>query len=403
MTNRLEINGTRFLEDLDALREFGKQGVGVVRQAFSEPDIASRRWLAEKFKACGLIPRWDPAANLFGLPTQSGQPILIGSHSDTQPEGGWLDGAYGVILALEVARTSQESGGPPVAVVSFQDEESAFMPLTGSRYFSGHLDLDTLYDLTNTSGQRYGDEATALPEVQGVKPVKINNFSHFLEAHIEQGPVLDLANETIGVVETIVGSRQFEITIEGQQNHAGTTPMSLRRDAVTGFSALVTALEQRYTATATPRSVWTIGRVEVHPNAPSIVPGSVTCSVQMRDGTLSQLDLMCDITRDTAQEIAKTRNLNISTIESKSVEPVEMNKRVINAFCEAANSNTPGRWRRMPSGALHDAMNLADHMPTGMLFVPSIGGVSHAFEEDTDRDDLVAGVQVMADTVIRLA
>ena len=173
MTSRLKINGTRFLEDLDALREFGKQGIGVVRPAFSAPDIASRRWLAEKFKACGLIPRWDPAANLFGLPPQSGQPVLIGSHSDTQPEGGWLDGAYGVILALEVARTSQESGGPPVAVVSFQDEESAFMPLSGSRYFSQYLDLDTLYDLTNAAGQRYGDEATMLPEVQELSLIHI--------------------------------------------------------------------------------------------------------------------------------------------------------------------------------------------------------------------------------------
>ena len=402
MTNRLKINGTRFLEDLDALREFGKQGIGVVRPAFSAPDIASRRWLAEKFQACGLTPRWDPAANLFGLPPQSGQSILIGSHSDTQPEGGWLDGAYGVILALEVARTSQESGGPPVAVVSFQDEESAFMPLSGSRYFSRYLDLDTLYDLTNAAGQRYGDEATALPEVQGVEPLETNHFSHFLEAHIEQGPVLDLANETIGVVEAIVGSRQFEVVIEGQQNHAGTTPMSLRRDAVTGFSAFVAALEQRYTAAATPRSVWTIGQVEVHPNAPSIVPGRVSCSVQMRDGALNQLDLMCDITRDTAQEIAKARNLKISSIQNKSVEPVDMDERVINALCEAANLNAPGRWRRMPSGALHDAMNLANRMPTGMLFVPSIGGVSHAFEEDTRRDDLVAGVQVMADTVVQL-
>ncbi|HJL54184.1 MAG TPA: M20/M25/M40 family metallo-hydrolase, partial [Arenicellales bacterium] len=129
----------------------------------------------------------------------------------------------------------------------------------------------------------------------------------------------------------------------------------------------------------------------------------VSCSVQMRDGALNQLDLMCDITRDTAQEIAEARNLKISSIQNKSVEPVDMDERVINAFCEAANLNAPGRWRRMPSGALHDAMNLADHMPTGMLFVPSIGGVSHAFEEDTHRDDLVVGVQVMADTVVQLA
>ena len=123
----------------------------------------------------------------------------------------------------------------------------------------------------------------------------------------------------------------------------------------------------------------------------------------MRDGTLDQLNLMCDITRNTAEEIALKRNLDITLIENKSIEPVDMDERVIGAFCKAANLNTPGKWRRMPSGALHDAMNLAEHMPTGMLFTPSIGGVSHAFEEDTDRDDLVAGVQVMADTVVELS
>jgi len=403
MSQNLTTNGDRFLADLDALREFGKQGSGVVRPAFSPPDIDSRRWLTGKFEACGLRPRWDPAANLFGMPPQSGKPILIGSHSDTQPEGGWLDGAYGVILALEVARTCQEAGGPPVAVVSFQDEESAFMPMTGSCFFSGNLSRDTLYDLSNAAGQRYGDLASALPELEEPESLNPDLFSAFLEAHIEQGPVLDQAGEIIGVVETIVGSRQFEVTITGQQNHAGTTPMALRQDAVTGFAAFITKLEERFTEIATPRSVWTIGRVDVHPNAPSIVPGALNCSVQMRDGSLSQLDAMCEITQKVAAQTAAERNLNISLLETKAVDPVDMDDQVIEAFCDAAGSNAPGAWRRMPSGALHDAMNLAPRIPTGMMFVPSIGGISHAFEEDTEREHLVAGVQVMADAVTQLA
>ena len=403
MSYTLTTNGERFLADLDALREFGKQGTGVVRPAFSAPDIDSRRWLSEKFQACGLTPRWDPAANLFGLPSQPGKPILIGSHSDTQPEGGWLDGAYGVILALEVARCCQEAGGPPVAVVAFQDEESAFMPMTGSCYFSGKLPRDELYDLTNAAGQRYGDLAIALPEVAESAPLDPAVFSAFLEAHIEQGPVLDQSGETIGVVETIVGSRQFEVTIKGQQNHAGTTPMNLRKDAVTGFAAFISKLEERFTEVATPRSVWTIGRVNVHPNAPSIVPGALNCSVQMRDGSLSQLDAMCEITRQVAEQTAAERNLDITLLDTKAVTPVDMDNLVIERFCESAESNAPGAWRRMPSGALHDAMNLAPEIPTGMMFVPSIGGVSHAFEEDTQREHLIAGVQVMADAVASLA
>ena len=403
MHQKLKINGDRFLVDLEALREFGKQGTGVIRPAFSPADIDSRRWLAEKFEDCGLTPRWDRAANLFGIPSQPGKSVLIGSHSDTQPEGGWLDGAYGVILALEVARTCQEVGGPPVAVVSFQDEESAFMPLTGSCFFSGKLPRDALYDLTNAAGQRYGDLASALSEVEESETLDPGLFSAFLEAHIEQGPVLDQAGEIIGVVETIVGSRQFEVTIKGQQNHAGTTPMALRRDAVTGFGAFITNLEERFTKIATPRSVWTIGRVDVHPNAPSIVPGELNCSVQIRDGSLAQLDAMCEMIQKAAAQTAVERNLDISLLETKAVAPIDMDDGIVEQFCEAAKSTAPGAWRRMPSGALHDAMNLAPQLPTGMIFVPSIGGISHAFEEDTQREHLVAGVQVMADTVGRLA
>ena len=402
MDQKLKINGDRFLVDLEALREFGKQGTGVIRPAFSPADIDSRRWLTEKFEDCGLTPRWDPAANLFGIPSQPGKPVLIGSHSDTQPQGGWLDGAYGVVLALEVARTCQEVGGTPVAVVAFQDEESAFMPLTGSCFFSGKLPRDALYDLTNAAGQRYGDLASALSELKEPETLTPGLFSAFLEAHIEQGPVLDQAGEIIGVVETIVGSRQFEVTIKGQQNHAGTTPMALRRDAVTGFSAFITNLEERFTKIATPRSVWTIGRVDVHPNAPSIVPGELNCSVQIRDGSLAQLDAMCEMIQKAAAQTAVERNLDISLLETKAVAPVDMDEGIIEQFCEAAESTAPGAWRRMPSGALHDAMNLAPQLPTGMIFVPSIGGISHAFEEDTQREHLVAGVQVMADTVARL-
>lgn len=394
----LPIQPDRFLADLHTLRGFGASGIGkgVIRPAFSEPDIAARAWLAEQMIDAGLTVHIDPVGSVFGLADSPS--LLLGSHTDSQPEGGWLDGALGVIAALEIARASQEAGGSPVSVVSFQDEEGRFGVTTGSAVWSGHLPLPDADMLKDRDGISFGQARAVMPG-RSDSFVDPTHFTGFLEMHIEQGPVLDREKETIGVVDAIVGIRDMKITFEGQQNHAGTTPMQVRRDAFQALSRFNTLIEDRFANVVTPRTVWTIGHVSLHPNASSIVPGRVTFSMQWRDGDADRLGRMETIIRETAEEIAQSGGFSLTYGPMLGLEPVDMAPRLRDALERAAEADVPGRWRSMPSGALHDATNVAELMPVAMLFVPSINGISHAFEEDTAEADLVTGLRVLARAV----
>lgn len=387
------INPTRFLADLHALRSFGAQGTGVIRPAYSVPDLAARDWLAARMVEAGLSVHWDAMGNLFGL--APGPSLLLGSHSDTQPTGGWLDGALGVIAALEVARASREMGGPAISVVSFQDEEGRFGGTTGSAVWSGLLSLAEADTAEDTDGIRLAEARQGLGSRVGpdVDPAQ---FTGFVELHIEQGPTLDSAGEQIGVVTDIVGYREVMVTLSGQQNHAGTTPMALRRDAFQGLAAFNARLNDRLRNVVTPQSVWTIGHVAVAPNASSIVPGQVRFSMQWRDGDAGRLARMQAVIDETLHEVAREMGLGLEVGALIGLEPVAMDAALRARLETAAEAVAPGRWRRMPSGALHDATNVARLMPVAMLFVPSIGGISHAFEEDTAEADLVAGLRVLA-------
>lgn len=387
------INPTRFLADLHALRSFGAQGTGVIRPAYSAPDLAARDWLAARMAEAGLSVHWDAMGNLFGL--APGPSLLLGSHSDTQPTGGWLDGALGVIAALEVARASREAGGAAISVVSFQDEEGRFGGTTGSAVWSGLLPLVEADTAEDTDGIRLAEARQGLGSRVGpdVDPAQ---FTGFVELHIEQGPTLDSAGEQIGVVTDIVGYREVMVTLSGQQNHAGTTPMALRRDAFQGLAAFNARLNDRLRNVVTPQSVWTIGHVAVAPNASSIVPGQVRFSMQWRDGDAGRLARMQAVIDETLHEVAREMGLGLEVGALIGLEPVAMDAALRARLETAAEAVAPGRWRRMPSGALHDATNVARLMPVAMLFVPSIGGISHAFEEDTAEADLVAGLRVLA-------
>lgn len=394
----LPVNAERFLADLHALRQFGAAGVGkgVVRPAYSDADIAAREWLAGRMREAGLSVHVDPVGSVFGL--AEGTSLLLGSHSDSQPEGGWLDGALGVIAALEVARASAEAGGPPVSVVSFQDEEGRFGVTTGSAVWSANLSLEKADGLTDRDGVTFAD-ARARMTGRSEEFVDPGRFSGFLEMHIEQGPVLDREGEAIGVVDAIVGIRDMKITLVGEQNHAGTTPMPGRRDAFQALSRFNTLLAERFANVVTPHTVWTIGHVSLHPNASSIVPGKVTFSMQWRDGDTDRLGRMEAIIRETVEEVAATGGFELSFGPLLGLEPVDMDPRLRSALETSAESDVPGRWRKMPSGALHDATNVSKLMPVAMLFVPSIGGISHAFGEDTAEPDLVTGLRVLAGAV----
>lgn len=396
----LPINPDRFLHSLHQLRQFGAAGVGkgVHRPAYTEPDLAARDWLAGEMRAAGLTPHFDPVGNLFGL--CEGPSLLLGSHSDSQPEGGWLDGALGVMAALEVAKAAQEAGGPPVSVVSFEDEEGRFGVTTGSAVWAGNLSLDKADTLVDRDGVNFAAARSIFAD-RAAGFVDPGRFTGFMEMHIEQGPYLDTTGEKIGVVTDIVGIRDMKITLEGQQNHAGTTPMHLRRDAFQALVRFSTLINERFRNVVTPATVWTIGHVRLHPNASSIVPGKVTFSMQWRDGDAARLSRMEEIIRDTAAEVAGADEA-LSYGPMLGLEPVAMDARLRSALVQSSEQVAPGKWREMPSGALHDATNVARLMPVAMLFVPSIGGISHDFAEDTDEADLVAGLKVLAGAVARL-
>ncbi|MGR3494392.1 hydantoinase/carbamoylase family amidase [Citreimonas sp.] len=391
----IPVNPERFLADLHALRAIGASGVGkgVVRPAYTRAEIEARDWFAARIGDAGLEPRFDPMGNLFGL--AEGRSLLVGSHTDTQPEGGWLDGALGAVAGLEIARAAREAGRPAVSCVSFQDEEGRFGVTTGSAAWSGLLTQAEADALTDHAGITLGDARAAMGDRLG-GPVDPARFTGFLEMHIEQGPVLDGTGQALGVVEAIVGIRDMAVTFHGQQNHAGTTPMHLRRDAFQALAAFNAALNERFANVVTPATVWTIGHVALHPDASSIVPGRARFSMQWRDRDPDRLKRMEAIIRETAAEIAETRGLNVEFGPMLGIEPVAMDEGLRAALRDAAEATAPGQWREMPSGALHDASNVGSLMPAAMLFVPSIGGISHAFEEDTAEDDLVTGLHALA-------
>ncbi|KIN63205.1 N-carbamoyl-L-amino acid hydrolase [Sulfitobacter noctilucicola] len=391
----MKVDPERFLSDLHQLRSYGASGVGkgVVRPAYSEADLEARGWLAERFEQAGLRVEVDAMGNLFGL--AEGPSLLMGSHSDSQPEGGWLDGALGVIAALEVARAAKEAGGPAISVVSFQDEEGRFGVTTGSAVWSGQLSLSEADGFADHAGVTLKNARLAMVDMV-TGDVDAAQFTGFIELHIEQGPTLDTSGEQIGVVTDIVGIRDMKITFEGQQNHAGTTPMHLRRDAFQAVSTFNALINDRFRNVVTPSTVWTIGHVSLHPNASSIVPGKAVFSMQWRDGDGERLKRMETVIRDAAQEVADDLGMTLSFGPMLGLEPVEMDARLRAALEQGAETVAQGRWRTMPSGALHDATNVSRLMPVAMLFVPSINGISHAFEEDTSETDLVAGLEVLA-------
>jgi len=395
------INPARLLGDLHRLREFGACGVGVVRESLTPIDIESRHWLCSRMEEAGLDARIDGVGTVFGRSRNPGPALLIGSHTDTQPQGGWLDGAMGVIYGLEVARALAECDKTKhlaVDVASWIDEEGAFATCLGSQVFCGELDPKAVRGLVNSEGRSLG-EALREAGLEGVAVERGEPGRHigYAEAHIEQGPWLEYRQKRIGAVTGIVGSRNFAVSFTGQQNHAGTAPMALRRDAGHALVELAHRVYETFPEHAGERSVWTIGRIALDPGVRSIVPGRAEMNLQFRDEDAAVLDRLEAHARTLVAEsnAAGRTEAHMTEVGKRSV-PARMDGRLRGHIERAAEHHAPGDWISMPSAAIHDAQVLARHMPAAMMFVPSIGGVSHAFEEDTSEQDLVLGGQVFA-------
>ena len=396
------IDGDRLIADLRTLREFGARGTGVVRTALSPVDLESRRWLCARLAEAGLDAGIDGAGNVLGRSRNSGGAVIVGSHTDTQPTGGWLDGAMGVIYGLEVARALSESPATrhfAVDVASWLDEEGRFCGCFGSLSFVGETPagaLDSL-DSTDGTGMTLG-QALREAGLEGVAPQRLDPERHvaYLEAHIEQGPWLEDEGNRIGVVTSIVGSRNFTVVFDGEQNHAGTTPMGRRRDAAHAMVEFAHSIFDGFPAAADERTVWTIGEMTLEPNAMSIVPGRARLNLQFRDQDPAVLDRLESLARDLLARVNEGPCSAVMHARKHHSVPAPMDAGLRGHLERAAERHAPGRWTSMPSAAVHDAQILARHLPSAMLFVPSINGVSHAFEEDTSEEDIVLGCQVLA-------
>ncbi len=396
------IDPDRLLADLRRLRKFGACGIGVVRQSLSPIDIESRSWLRSRMEDAGLDARIDGVGTVFGRSRNHGPALLIGSHTDTQPRGGWLDGAMGVIYGLEVVRAlaeCDETKHLAVDVASWIDEEGRFSTCLGSLTFCGELaPAGAVRELSDEGGKSLGD---ALREAgldgMPVERCEPGRYAGYAEAHIEQGPWLEHRDKRIGAVTGIVGSRNFTIAFEGQQNHAGTTPMALRRDAGHALVELAHRVHETFPEQAGERSVWTIGRIALDPGVRSIVPGRAELHLQFRDQDEAILDRLEAHARALVAEADARGRAKVHMTEvGKRSLPARMDDRLRGHIERAAEHHAPGGWIAMPSAAIHDAQVLSRHMPAAMMFVPSIGGVSHAFEEDTSEEDIVLGCRVFA-------
>lgn len=400
------VNGARVVADLNALRAIGAYKTGVHKPTFSEPHMRSLEWLAQRFPEAGLVREIDGIGNVIGTSTKRGPKLLAGSHLESQNYAGWLDGPLGVVYALEAARVINPDPNFPgaVEVAAWCDEEGHFGSFLGSRSYVGAVteaDIDAARDRNNGKSMR-----DALREVglAGRPRITAERGRHigYLEAHIEQGQSLESDALKIGIVTSIVGIWQYRIVFTGEQNHAGTTRMAVRRDAGLALARFCVAIDDRFPAVCGPRTVWTTGRITLDPGAPSIIPGNAEMLFQIRDddpAVITRLEALLD---SMAAEATTQGRCSVAVERIRTGAPAMMDASIQQAIEAASASLAGGRSLRMPSGAGHDAQILSTIMPAGMLFVPSIGGISHHWTENTDDADIVTGAKVFVETCRRL-
>ena len=397
----------RMQSRIEALSRFGADpGGGVSRVAFGDADIAGRDYVRTLMEDEGLEVRVDVAGNIIGrrrgrddgLP-----PILFGSHIDSVPGGGNYDGDVGVVAAIEVIELLNDhdlTTRHPLEVVVFADEEGG---LTGSRAMIGKL-TDAAMQVVSHSGLTIRDGIRRL----GGDPDRIEDAARkpgelkaFVELHIEQGAILYEEGIDIGVVEGIVGIRWWDITVEGEANHAGTTPMNRRTDAMVTAAELALAIN-RVATELEGRHVATVGRIEALPGAPNVIPGKVVMSLEIRDLDAAKMQRVFELIAAEAESIAEARGTRVRFNELDVASPPAPTDQRLRDVIQQAADELGLTWLRMPSGAGHDAQDLAQIAPTGMIFVPSVDGISHSPREFTTAVDMANGANVLLRTLLAI-
>ena len=407
-TPPLRVNGPRLLDHLQKLSEFGKnpQG-GVTRLAYSDADRAGRDYALELMRAAKLETSIDAAGNLVGRRNGSTRasilpPLMLGSHIDSVPEGGNYDGDVGSFAAIEVLQTLEESRvffRHPIEVIVFQNEEGG---LIGSRAISGQLTAPEL-DLVSRSGKTIRDGIRFIggdPERLAEVKRKPGDIAAYVELHIEQGAILDRKKLDIGVVTGIVGIHWWDVTIEGFANHAGTTPMDQRHDAMLA-SARFTDMVNRVVTSVPGLQVGTVGRIQAFPGAPNVIPGRVVLSLELRDLDSAKIAMLYQKIGAEAEKIARTTGTQFSFKEINVNIPAPTDPGIREIISQSARE-LGLTTLSMPSGAGHDAQDMAKLGPIGMIFIPSVGGISHAPKEFSRPGDIVNGANVLLRTLMKL-
>jgi len=405
----LKINATRLLDNLRSLAQIGRTpDGGVSRPALSENDVAGRAWFKARVEEAGLVFEMDAAGNLSAiLPSTNPQAstLLFGSHLDSVPNGGRFDGSLGVLCALEALQTIQDAQlALPfrLEVISFTDEEGAFLGTFGSRIFVGELTQQHVQSVRQSPEQldagleRLGLTRSGLLSAQ--RPPQ--ELAGFIEVHIEQGTRLEDAGLDIGIVTGIVGIRSFWLRFSGQAAHAGTMPMDQRRDALWGASEFVRKARAMVMERFSP-GVMNCGQIHVSPGSFNIVPGEARLALEFRHSTLEQMDEMETALLDLAAKIAGAQQLQLEAEPLASSFPSRMDERMMQ-MVEKASDRVGLKHIRLPSLAGHDARSLVQITPTALFFVPSVAGISHNPRELTHDKDAVNGANVLLHTLLAL-
>ena len=408
-TNLPRIDGARLWDSLMALARIGATDKGGVRRlALTDEDRAGRDLVTGWCREAGLTVTVDRIGNIFARrdgtdPARA--PVMSGSHIDTQPSGGRFDGNYGVLAALEVVRTLNAQGirtAAPVELAIWTNEEGTrFQPvMMGSGVFAGVFDLEQTLGRTDLDGRTVGAELKRIGYA-GAAPCGGRPVGAYFEAHIEQGPVLEDTKNTIGVVTGVMGLRWFQVTVSGQDSHAGPTPMHLRRDAMLGAARMVEAVN-RIALQHQPHGRGTVGHLRVKPNSINVVPGEVNFSVDIRHADAAGLDAMEEALRTEFARVATEGRLEVAIADVSRFAPTAFDRGMGDAVREAAGRlGLPHM--DIVSGAGHDAVYLARLAPTAMIFVPCENGISHNEIENASPQDLEAGCNVLLHAMLAAA
>ncbi|MBJ9624321.1 Zn-dependent hydrolase [Burkholderia multivorans] len=412
MNTSLQLDGAVLLRQLRELGEIGadRELGGRTRIALTDDERAGRDRVVAWMRALDLDVRIDRIGNIFGTlhagPAAAGrQPLMIGSHIDTVKNAGALDGCYGVLAGLAVARAFRDARiepERPITVAAFTNEEGIrYQPdMMGSLVHAGGLSIDDALNTIGIDGTRLGDELARIGYAGDLEPGAIVPHA-YLELHIEQGPILEADNVRIGVVENLQGISWQQITVQGNANHAGTTPMHLRHDA--GWVAAAIATFLRELAVSSGTTLATIGMLRIEPNVINVIPRKAVLTVDLRDPDEQRLQQAEQRLADHLEQLAALEGVQISTERLARFEPVVFDAALVDAI-EKAAARRGFSYRRMTSGAGHDAQMIARIAPAAMIFVPSRGGISHNPREHTDDSQLVDGARLLLDVVLdRLA